>query len=36
MNTWINKLKKNYPYAYSLVPDFMWMWIYENLIKKEL
>ena len=32
----IKKLQNKYPYAYSLVPDFMWNWIYDNLIKKQL
>jgi hypothetical protein len=27
------KLKKKYAYAYSLVPEHMWRWIYDNLIK---
>lgn len=34
--TWIGKLQKKYPHAYSLVPEFMWIWIYDNLIIKEL
>jgi hypothetical protein len=33
---YLNKLKKKYPYAYSLVPYFMWKWIYWNLIDKSL
>lgn len=33
---WINKLKRKYKYAYSLVPDFMWVWIFDNLVNKQL
>jgi hypothetical protein len=33
---YLNKLAKKFPYAYSLVPDFMWSWIYDNLINKQL
>lgn len=39
MNTeekFIKKLKQKYPHAYSLVPDFMWGWIFRNLILKQL
>lgn len=34
--TFIQKLKRKYPHAYSLVPDFMWGWIFRNLIQKSL
>jgi hypothetical protein len=36
MNEFISKLKKKYPFAYSLIPNNMWIWIYDNLIKKQL
>lgn len=31
-----SKLQKKFPYAYSLVPDYMWKWIFNNLIQKEI
>jgi len=30
------KLQKRYPYAYSLIPVYLWIWIFDNLIAKEL
>lgn len=33
---WIVKLESKFPYAYSLVPKGMWLWIYDNLITKNL
>jgi hypothetical protein len=32
---YLKRLQKKYPYAYSLVPVFMWKWIYWNLIVKD-
>lgn len=32
----INKLQKKFPHAYSFVPDYMWIWIFRNLINKQL
>jgi len=36
MNEWKIKLKKKYPYVYSVIPDTIWVWVYYNLIEKEL
>ena len=33
---WQNNLEKKYPYAYSTIPSFMWTWIYDNLVKKQI
>ena len=33
METYLIKLQKKFPYAYSLVPGEMWVWIYNNCIK---
>lgn len=28
----VKDVKTKYPYAYSLVPQFMWEWIFRNYI----
>jgi hypothetical protein len=27
----LTKLEKKFPYAYSLIPKIMWIWIFNNL-----
>lgn len=36
MEKYLEKLELKYPYAYMLVPYKMWVWIYDNLINKQL
>ena len=36
MKEYLNKLEKKFPYAYSLVPSYMWEWIYINCINNKL
>lgn len=33
MEEFKRKLKATYPYAYSLLPEYMWEWIYYNVKK---
>jgi hypothetical protein len=35
MKEYLNKLQKKFPYAYSLIGEDMWIWIYNNCIKNE-
>jgi hypothetical protein len=35
MDKYLAALKKKFPYAYSLVPQEMWVWIYNNCLKQE-
>lgn len=32
----LKKLKTKYPYVYSLVPLYLWQWIFRNLTNKNL
>jgi hypothetical protein len=32
----LDKLKRKYAYAYSLIPGYLWTWIFRNLIQKQL
>lgn len=31
----IQKIRKKYPYAYSLVSYHMWTWIYRNILNQK-
>lgn len=35
MRDFLNKVKSKFPYAYSIIPQYTWEWIYNNIIIKE-
>jgi hypothetical protein len=30
----INDLKRNYSFVYSMLPDYMWKWVHRNYLNR--